>query len=140
MSSIPFQSHVNPPANWLVCSASKMRGRLRGAPPRHELSPKKIRVIANARGAMTVKASRLWVQSARTVLSGLLCTRWAKRGSGRQNSRFGMCRRTPSTAITVATLLGAMGNVSSLNPVKALVLAAVLNGIVAVPVMGILCL
>jgi hypothetical protein len=36
-------------------------------------------------------------------------------------------------AIAVATLLGAAANVFALNPVKALVWAAVLNGIVAVP-------
>ncbi|MBS0420388.1 MAG: divalent metal cation transporter [Proteobacteria bacterium] len=43
-------------------------------------------------------------------------------------------------AITVATLLGAVANVFALNPVKALVWAAVLNGIVAVPVMVLLML
>jgi len=43
-------------------------------------------------------------------------------------------------AIAVATLLGAAGNVFQLNPVKALVWAAVLNGIVAVPVMALLML
>jgi Mn2+/Fe2+ NRAMP family transporter len=43
-------------------------------------------------------------------------------------------------AIAVATLLGAAANVFQLNPVKALVWAAVLNGIVAVPVMALLML
>jgi Mn2+/Fe2+ NRAMP family transporter len=43
-------------------------------------------------------------------------------------------------AIAVATLLGAAANVFALNPVKALVWAAVLNGIVAVPVMVMLML
>jgi NRAMP (natural resistance-associated macrophage protein)-like metal ion transporter len=43
-------------------------------------------------------------------------------------------------AIAVATLLGAAANVFALNPVKALVWAAVLNGIVAVPVMVLLML
>ncbi len=43
-------------------------------------------------------------------------------------------------AIVVATLLGALANVLSLNPVTALVWAAVINGIVAVPVMGLLML
>jgi Mn2+/Fe2+ NRAMP family transporter len=43
-------------------------------------------------------------------------------------------------AIAVATLLGASANVFELNPVKALVWAAVLNGIVAVPVMALLML
>jgi Mn2+/Fe2+ NRAMP family transporter len=43
-------------------------------------------------------------------------------------------------AIAVATLLGALGNVFALNPVKALVWAAVLNGIVAAPVMALLML
>ncbi len=42
--------------------------------------------------------------------------------------------------IAVATLLGATANVLSLNPVTALVWAAVINGIVAVPVMGLLVL
>jgi NRAMP (natural resistance-associated macrophage protein)-like metal ion transporter len=41
-------------------------------------------------------------------------------------------------AIAVATLLGAAANVLNLNPVKALVWAAVLNGLVAVPVMVML--
>jgi NRAMP (natural resistance-associated macrophage protein)-like metal ion transporter len=41
-------------------------------------------------------------------------------------------------AIAVATLLGAAAHVFQLNPVKALVWAAVLNGIVAVPVMVLL--
>jgi NRAMP (natural resistance-associated macrophage protein)-like metal ion transporter len=40
-------------------------------------------------------------------------------------------------AIAVATLLGAAANVIALNPVTALVWAAVLNGIVAVPVMAL---
>lgn len=44
------------------------------------------------------------------------------------------------TAIAVATLLGATANVASLNPVKALVWAAVINGLVAVPVMALLML
>lgn len=43
-------------------------------------------------------------------------------------------------AIALATLLGAAANVFALNPVKALVWAAVLNGIVAVPVMVLLML
>jgi NRAMP (natural resistance-associated macrophage protein)-like metal ion transporter len=43
-------------------------------------------------------------------------------------------------AIAVATLLGAVANVFELNPVKALIWAAVLNGIVAVPVMALLML
>jgi NRAMP (natural resistance-associated macrophage protein)-like metal ion transporter len=43
-------------------------------------------------------------------------------------------------AIAVATLLGAAANVFELNPVKALVWSAVLNGIVAVPVMVLLML
>ncbi len=43
-------------------------------------------------------------------------------------------------AIAVATLLGAGANVFGLNPVKALVWSAVLNGIVAVPVMALLML
>jgi NRAMP (natural resistance-associated macrophage protein)-like metal ion transporter len=43
-------------------------------------------------------------------------------------------------AIAVATLLGAAANVFQLNPVKALVWVAVLNGIVAVPVMALLML
>ncbi len=43
-------------------------------------------------------------------------------------------------AIAVATLLGAAAHVFQLNPVKALVWAAVLNGIVAVPVMALLML
>jgi NRAMP (natural resistance-associated macrophage protein)-like metal ion transporter len=43
-------------------------------------------------------------------------------------------------AIAVATLLGAAANVFQLNPVKALVWSAVLNGIVAVPVMVLLML
>ena len=43
-------------------------------------------------------------------------------------------------AIAVATLLGAAGHVFRLNPVKALVWSAVLNGIVAVPVMVMLML
>jgi NRAMP (natural resistance-associated macrophage protein)-like metal ion transporter len=40
--------------------------------------------------------------------------------------------------ITVATLLGAAGNFFGLNPVRALVWSAVINGIVAVPVMALL--
>jgi NRAMP (natural resistance-associated macrophage protein)-like metal ion transporter len=43
-------------------------------------------------------------------------------------------------AIAAATLLGAAAHVFQLNPVKALVWAAVLNGIVAVPVMALLML
>jgi len=43
-------------------------------------------------------------------------------------------------AIALATLLGAAAHVVRLNPVKALVWAAVLNGIVAVPVMALLML
>jgi NRAMP (natural resistance-associated macrophage protein)-like metal ion transporter len=43
-------------------------------------------------------------------------------------------------AIALATLLGAAANVFGLNPVKALIWAAVLNGIVAVPVMALLML
>jgi Mn2+/Fe2+ NRAMP family transporter len=42
--------------------------------------------------------------------------------------------------IALATLLGALANIFSLNPVKALVWSAVLNGIVAVPVMALLML
>jgi Mn2+/Fe2+ NRAMP family transporter len=41
-------------------------------------------------------------------------------------------------AIAIATFLGAGANVLSLNPVKALVWAAVINGVVAVPVMALL--
>ncbi|HEX6512914.1 MAG TPA: divalent metal cation transporter [Chloroflexota bacterium] len=43
-------------------------------------------------------------------------------------------------AIAIATLLGAAAHLLRLNPVKALVWAAVLNGIVAVPVMAMLML
>jgi NRAMP (natural resistance-associated macrophage protein)-like metal ion transporter len=43
-------------------------------------------------------------------------------------------------AIALATLLGAAANLFELNPVKALVWSAVLNGIVAVPVMVLLML
>ncbi|GAC1455027.1 MAG: Nramp family divalent metal transporter [Steroidobacteraceae bacterium] len=43
-------------------------------------------------------------------------------------------------AIAVATLLGVAANVMALNPVKALVWVAVLNGVVAVPVMALLML
>jgi NRAMP (natural resistance-associated macrophage protein)-like metal ion transporter len=43
-------------------------------------------------------------------------------------------------AIALAMLLGAAANVFALNPVKALVWVAVLNGIVAVPVMALLML
>jgi NRAMP (natural resistance-associated macrophage protein)-like metal ion transporter len=43
-------------------------------------------------------------------------------------------------AIAVATLVGAVANVFALNPVKALIWAAVLNGIVAAPVMALLML
>jgi NRAMP (natural resistance-associated macrophage protein)-like metal ion transporter len=43
-------------------------------------------------------------------------------------------------AIALATLLGAAANVFQLNPVKALVWSAVLNGIVAVPVLVLLML
>jgi NRAMP (natural resistance-associated macrophage protein)-like metal ion transporter len=42
--------------------------------------------------------------------------------------------------IAVATLLGAAGNFFELNPVKALVWSAVINGVVAVPVMALLML
>jgi Mn2+/Fe2+ NRAMP family transporter len=42
------------------------------------------------------------------------------------------------SAIVFATLLGAGANVAALNPVQALVWAAVINGIVAVPVMVLL--
>jgi Mn2+/Fe2+ NRAMP family transporter len=42
--------------------------------------------------------------------------------------------------IAAATLLGALANVVALNPVKALVWVAVINGIVAVPVMALLML
>jgi NRAMP (natural resistance-associated macrophage protein)-like metal ion transporter len=42
--------------------------------------------------------------------------------------------------IAAATLLGAIGNFFELNPVKALVWSAVINGIVAVPVMALLML
>jgi Mn2+/Fe2+ NRAMP family transporter len=42
------------------------------------------------------------------------------------------------TTITLATLLGALANVAAINPMKALLWAAVLNGIVAVPVMALL--
>jgi Mn2+/Fe2+ NRAMP family transporter len=41
-------------------------------------------------------------------------------------------------AIIVATLVGAAGNVLSISPVKALIWSAVLNAIVAVPVMALL--
>ena len=40
--------------------------------------------------------------------------------------------------IAIATALGACANVASLSPIKALVWAAVINGIVAVPVMALL--
>ena len=43
-------------------------------------------------------------------------------------------------AIALATLLGAAANVFELNPVKALVWSAVLNGIVAVPALVLLML
>ncbi|MBV9318091.1 MAG: divalent metal cation transporter [Gammaproteobacteria bacterium] len=43
-------------------------------------------------------------------------------------------------AITLATVAGALANVSGINPMKALVGAAVINGIVAVPVMVLLML
>jgi Mn2+/Fe2+ NRAMP family transporter len=42
--------------------------------------------------------------------------------------------------IAAATLLGAMANVASINPMQALVWVAVLNGVVAVPVMVLLML
>ena len=42
--------------------------------------------------------------------------------------------------ITLATVLGALANLSHVNPVKALVWAAVINGIVAIPVMALLML
>ncbi len=44
------------------------------------------------------------------------------------------------STIALATLLGALANVFHVNPVKALVWAAVINGIVAVPVMVLLML
>lgn len=44
------------------------------------------------------------------------------------------------SAITIATILGALGNLLSVSPLKALVWAAVINGIVAVPVMALLML
>ena len=44
------------------------------------------------------------------------------------------------STIALATLLGALANVLHVNPVKALVWAAVINGIVAVPVMALLML
>ena len=44
------------------------------------------------------------------------------------------------SAIALATLLGAGANLAALNPVTALVWAAVINGIVAVPVMALLML
>ena len=43
-------------------------------------------------------------------------------------------------AISLATLLGALGNLLRISPMKALVWAAVLNGIVAVPVMAMVML
>ena len=43
-------------------------------------------------------------------------------------------------AITLATLLGAAANMLSLNAVKALIWSAVINGVVAVPVMALLML
>ncbi|HEY7887584.1 MAG TPA: divalent metal cation transporter [Steroidobacteraceae bacterium] len=54
--------------------------------------------------------------------------------------------RAPSQAkafyasIALATLLGALGNLLRINPMKALVWAAVLNGIVSVPVMAMVML
>jgi len=42
------------------------------------------------------------------------------------------------TTIATATLLGALMHVLSLNPMKALVWAAVINGVVAVPIMALL--
>lgn len=44
------------------------------------------------------------------------------------------------SAITIATILGALGNLFAISPLKALVWAAVINGIVAVPVMALLML
>jgi NRAMP (natural resistance-associated macrophage protein)-like metal ion transporter len=41
-------------------------------------------------------------------------------------------------AITLATAVGAVANLAAINPMKALVWAAVLNGVVAVPVMALL--
>jgi Mn2+/Fe2+ NRAMP family transporter len=41
-------------------------------------------------------------------------------------------------AIVVATVVGAAGNVLSISPIKALICSAVLNAIVAVPVMALL--
>ena len=43
-------------------------------------------------------------------------------------------------AIVAATMLGAVGNLFGVNPIKALVWCAVINGIVAVPVMALLML
>jgi NRAMP (natural resistance-associated macrophage protein)-like metal ion transporter len=43
-------------------------------------------------------------------------------------------------AIAIATLLGALENVVSIKPLQALVWAAVLNGIVAAPIMGLIVL
>jgi len=43
-------------------------------------------------------------------------------------------------AIMVATLLGGIGNLFGVNPVKALIWSAVINGIVAVPVMALVML
>jgi Mn2+/Fe2+ NRAMP family transporter len=40
--------------------------------------------------------------------------------------------------IAAMTLIGALANAGSLNPISALVWSAVLNGVVAVPVMGLL--
>jgi len=57
----------------------------------------------------------------------------------------GLSRRPPQAkafygAIGGATLLGALGNFWSFNPIQALVWAAVINGVVAVPVMVLLML
>ncbi len=50
-------------------------------------------------------------------------------------SRRPLQARAFYAAIVLATLLGALGNGLKISPIKALVWAAVLNGIVAVPVM-----
>jgi Mn2+/Fe2+ NRAMP family transporter len=44
------------------------------------------------------------------------------------------------TSIALATLLGALANLLHINPIKALLWAAVLNGIVSVPVMAMVML
>ena len=52
-------------------------------------------------------------------------------------SRAPLQARAFYTAIGAATLLGALANVVHINPMKALVWAAVINGVVAVPVMAL---